>query len=370
MAYAKLPVFPIMTLIHLNFKEFMKKTWFLIFILLFMQSVYAVKINTLYQSEVSVNTQSAQERSKAIQLALAQVLIKVSGDNQILVNPYIKSHLNSAETLAQEFSYRTAETTPGVTTTYLLQVHFDVKGVNQWLRDANAPLWGQNRPTIISWIEFESPNKPPEIISHDSTNDLVNLIKQYADKRGIPVIIPIMDVSDLNQITIDDVKNMSIPKISLAGKRYGSNIILIGHVIQNAQGFTTQWKLSMGNDQWEWDLPGSALADIIPVLVNKVADTVSARYAVVTTNTIQKDVSLKIIGITQQNDFTQLVRYLNHLTPVADVSILRITGNEIFLSVSLRSTQQSFIQTLALGQRLTAVSNDINASPLIYQWNH
>ena len=347
----------------------MRKAWLLIFISLFISKAFAVKVNTLYQATVHVNTQSVEERSKVIPSALGQVLIKISGNTQILANPYIQSHLANADTLVQEFSY-SASKTPGSKTTYLLQISFDMNGVNQWLRNANAPVWGQNRPLIMNWVLFETPNTPPEIIHNHSLNPISQLLNQYAYQRGIPMIFPAMDVTDFNQVKQEDIKSFSTVKTTKASSRYKSEAVLIGYVEQDKQGFKTQWKLSLGNDQWQWNVPGKTLNEIVPSVINKVADTLSARYAIVTTNTIQKDVALKILGITEQDDFTQLVRYLNHLAPVVDVAILRITGNEIFLNIKLRSSQESFIQTIALGEKLTPLNNQVNTSPLIYQWNH
>lgn len=347
----------------------MRKAWLLILLSLLISKAFAIKVDALYQTTVRVNSQSAEERNKVIPIALEQVLIKASGNTQILSNPYIKSHLISADTLVQEFSY-SATKVPGIKTPYLLQIHFDVNGVNQWLRNANAPVWGQNRPLIMNWILFESPNKPPEIIQHQSLHPITQLINQYADQRGIPIVLPAMDVADFKLVGIEDLKTLSTVKPTQASNRYGSDAILIGHVVQEPQGFKTQWKLSLGDDQWQWDLTGNTLAEIIPTVINKVADTLSARFAILTTNVIQKDIALKIVGITEQNDFAQLVRYLNHLAPVADVSIVRISGNEIFLNISLRSSQESFIQTIALGEKLTPVGNQANTSPLIYQWKH
>jgi hypothetical protein len=160
---------------------------------------------------------------------------------------------------------------------------------------------------------------------------------------------------------------MSTPNLLSAAKRYGSSAILIGRIIEDANGLNSQWKLVMNQEQWDWTLPGKMPTDILPALIDHLTTTLATRFAVVTPNTTQKNVTVRVVGISQQGDFGKLVRYLNHLTPVADVGILRISGSEIMLHVSLRSTQQAFAQAIASGQQLTPL--DTTHPAMVYQWN-
>lgn len=339
-----------------------------IFLMLLGNAAFAVKVNSLYIGEVSVRSQSPEERRQVTQTALAQVFIKVSGNNQITNNPRIKQNLIKASPLVQQFGY----TTPTVSNTdkpYLLQIHFDINGVNQCLRDANAPIWGQNRPLILGWIHDEA-SQPAAILTLKTENPITDLMKQTMEQRGIPFSLPTMDTIDASLINPDHIINTDIPNLLTAAKRYKSNVILVGRVSKNADQFSTQWKLIMGKDEYAWDITGKTLNDIIPTLVNNITNTLSTHFAVVTSNNIQKNIALKITGIHQESDFAQLIRYLNHLTPVANVSISSIHGADVLLSISLRSTEESFLKAVSLGQRLSAVSQDAKISPMIFQWNH
>ncbi len=105
-----------------------------IFLLFMTTCALAVKIDSLYKGTVPVTTEATAQRTEATRQALEQVMIKVSGNAQILNNPKLKSNLNAADTLIQQFSYSTLP--PGSTSPYSLEVQFDPIGVNQWLRDA------------------------------------------------------------------------------------------------------------------------------------------------------------------------------------------------------------------------------------------
>jgi uncharacterized protein len=345
-------------------------------------STFAIKVDTLYSAKIPVNTQSEQERLQSMPHAMEQVLIKVSGNSQILNNPAIQSRLNEGGKLVQEFTYTN---TPNNKYPFLLELHFDNNEINQWLRDAAAPIWGQNRPLILSLItqtvkghptkilsSGSSTGHPTEILSSGSSDERVTLLTQQAERRGLPIIFPLMDLTDITEITTQDITSQHMTNnINLAAKRYGSDALLFGSITQDQEIFSSHWKLILDNAEWEWNLTGPSEANILSTLIDNMTDTLSGRFAIITTNQIQNSLQLKIVGIHQQSDFVQLIRYLNHLTPVANVNIVEIMGNEITLKISLRSTQASFIQAIALGKQLTPVplAHADTTSLLIYQWN-
>jgi hypothetical protein len=329
----------------------------------------AVRVTALYQGVVPVASQSSADRDRMLQPALQQVFVKVSGSNQVLNNPTLKSRLSSASTLMQEFSYTPAPSFIAATTPYLLHINFDPDGVNKILRDAGVPIWGQNRPLLLVWLDFETVNHKAEIIGANSSSDISVILKQNMDRRGVPVIFPAMDMQDISQVTVNDVATMDLLKLSTAAKRYGSDAILVGRITQDEKGYNTQWKLIMGTDQWSWNLSGKALVDSFAALADNIADTLAGRYAAVMTNDAQIKLTLKVVGITQSDDFNQVMNYVKHVTAVTNVEVAHVTENEITLDVSLRGTENAFVQAVSIGQKLTPVPSE-NKAMLVFQWNH
>lgn len=328
----------------------------------------AVRVNSIYLAEVPVLSQSSQEKTKAAQLGLAQVLIKVSGNSQIVdSNPVLKAELNQAEKLAQEYSYSTPANATKAKP-HLLTIRYDVAGVNHLLQESGAPTWGLNRPLILVWLAFEGPNHSPDIVD-SSVEDMQAAIKHSAKQRGLPVMLPVMDVTDLGLVSVNDVMNKSIPALQAASQRYNGDALLIGHVMQVNEDFTSQWRLVIGTDQWNWTFKGKTLDDVLTAVMNNIADTMVARYASVMSTTVQSELTMKVSGVKQQADLLQLMRYLQHLTPVADVQLVSVTGSDIVLNISLRGTKQSFIQAVALGKNLQSPAKvDASDDVLVYQW--
>lgn len=348
----------------------MKHTLLLVFTLiglLITNAALAVRVTTIYQAEIPVASQLATTRNQLLPQALGQVLVKVTGNTKILDNPTLSSHLKEASTLVQEYGYKASNDS---IKPYLLTIQFDPEGINKLLNAAALPTWGANRPLILAWVDYEVPNHSAEIIDSSSSNDIQKILRQRADQRGLPIILPVMDVTDLNQVAVNDIVSMTTAKLQSAAKRYSSDAILMLRMMRVTDGFTAQAKLVLDTNEWSWNISGKTLAEVLNTLVDNMTDTLSSRYSTVVTNTIQSTLTLKISGVSQQDDFANMMHYIQHLTPVASAQVMQITGSDVILNVSLHGTRESFSQIISVGKKLTPVPAESNDKMLVYQWNH
>jgi hypothetical protein len=331
--------------------------------------VWAVRVHSIYQAQVPVASQTPQKRSEAAKVGLAQVLAKVSGNTDILENkPSLKASLDKADTWIQEYSYATPPNPPK-DLPYVLTIHFDPDAINRLLREAGSPIWGQNRPLVLVWLVVDGTNRSGDIVDSNTSGDVQTVLKHYAKQRGLPLIFPVMDVTDMSQVAANDIITKSLPKLQNAAKRYASDALLVGRVTQSDGGFTSQWQLVSSADQSNWDISGSSLDQVFSSVVNNVSDVFAKHYAMLTTDAVQSQLTLKVTGVKQQADLVQLMKYVQHLTPVADVELKSVLGDEILLDVNLRGSKQSFIQSLGLSKTLEPVPNtNTEGDTLVYQW--
>jgi hypothetical protein len=334
----------------------------------------AVQVDSIYSVTVPTVTQSADEKNEAVQQGLIDVLIKVSGSAQVLDNPKVKARLQNANSLVQEFSYATGPESD-TKTPYRLTLRYDADGINNLLQETGSAVWGANRPLIVGWIEVEGPNRPADIIDSDSVGNLPTVVKNAADKRGLALILPLMDVQDLNQVSTNTIANMTLPALETASKRYDSDAMLVGRIMQTDTTVNSQWRLQLGTEQWSWDIPGTTVDQVLKTVIDNVANTLATRYATVISTTVQTKLSLKVTGVTQQADLLQLMQYIKHLTPVLDVQLAEVAGNVVTLNVSLRGNKQAFTELLALSKLLqvqpaVAGAPALDDDTLAYKWTH
>src|SRR5690606_12585433 len=90
-------------------KKFYQFILISLFLALCLPEANAAQVKELYQATIPVKTQSAEERYQAIEKALDQVIIKVTGSDQFMQNSALLSRINlNCQKLIQQFGYNYA----------------------------------------------------------------------------------------------------------------------------------------------------------------------------------------------------------------------------------------------------------------------
>lgn len=343
--------------------------WILALLLTMASShLYAVQVHSIYQAEVPVATQSDDDKLQAEQDALAEVLVKISGNSHILENnPNLSSNLKNADNFVEDYSYSTPAGAPK-SAKYLLFVRFDAESVNQLLHETGAPVWGLYRPLVLVWLALQTPNHAAEVVD-PSTSDIPTLLKKTAKHRGLPIIFPMMDVTDLTQVSANDISDQAILRLQQASARYTSNAILVGKITQNTNLFSSHWQLVLDKDRWNWDITGKSLQDVMTAIVANVTDTFATRYGVLMSNTVQSQLTMIVTGVRQPQDLVQLMKYIQHVQSVTTVQLKNIADDEVTLDVGLSGKIDTFAQALILGKKLQPIfsAHPVEGS-VAYKW--
>ena len=134
------------------------------------QKLEAVTLENLYQAEVLTDSQSDAQRRIDASEGLSQVLKRVSGRSDILQNPTIVAALKTPEQYYSEFSYARvdaakdelaaeSEVVPDPQSTapprLVMRIRFASSLIAKVLRAADLPVWGSNRPSVLSWMAID-----------------------------------------------------------------------------------------------------------------------------------------------------------------------------------------------------------------------
>lgn len=256
---------------------------------------FAIKLATLYRVEVPVASQTSDERALAVQRAFAELLIRLTGNPEIVNNADIKSNLNKADYFVKEYRYAA---TNEASAQYMLTVKFDPFDVDKFLKRNNVAYWGDNRPLILTWVTYTPLQKAPVIVDSESQRPLFMSIRALGNKLGIPLIFPVMDVADLNQIGTSDITALSLPTLKNISKRYQADAILIGSLVQKKDGYDSQWTLIVGTNQWTFSIPDKSINAVFVAMLNQISQTLAKNYIV----KADKDAWLKMQSATIKDD--------------------------------------------------------------------
>ncbi|MEX0615624.1 MAG: DUF2066 domain-containing protein, partial [Methylophaga sp.] len=213
----------------------------------------AAQVSNLHQAQVPVLTQSDQDRSRVAPDALKQTIIKVVGNRQAVNSADITALLADAERYVARYSYRQINQDDDSTAAETLAVNFifDAKTLNNALERIGLPIWGENRPEILLWLASDKDGEQ-SLIGDSDDNPVNNVIEKHAERRGLPIVLPVMDLEDQTQISFTDIQAGN-NNIQSASERYGTRIVVTAHIRGNAPQTSINWQAlnNDGNSSWQ-----------------------------------------------------------------------------------------------------------------------
>lgn len=329
--------------------------------------VWAVKVSSLYLAQFQVSSQSADTRAEAVKAGFIEVLTRVTGDSQVINNPDIKESLARPEYYVQEFSYSAPSTS---SSQYQLNIRYEANDINRLLRRAGIAYWSDNRPLILVWLAVKNKDNTTEIIGTQTPANILKTMEQHSKRNGLPIIFPMMDVDDLNQVSPQDIASIALPSLKKAGQRYAPDGYLIGNIEPTETGYDSQWELVVGGYQWSWSIEDKVPEEITNTIIDQVTQTLSKHYLIKTADMRSVWLKLQVNNITQRRDLGKLMKYLKQINMVQTAQLSQVSGDVVELSVQLYGTPTEFEKHAAIGQHLVLKSQDDVKHKLIYEWIH
>lgn len=343
----------------------MIKVAVLVLVLLPGVSAQAVKVKTLYQAEIPVISQAADSREQAVRDGFLQVLIKVSGDPQVEKNPLIRSSLNRAEYYVHDYSFSTE--TPE-SSQYLLQIQYEPRDINRLLKKARVAYWGENRPLILVWVAMSGQDDEAVIIGNDSGSAVFRDMRKMGQKYGLPLIFPMMDVSEITFITPQDVTSMAMETLNEASKRYHPDVLLVGDIEATVEGVQSKWQMQMNTGQWSWRISEKTLDAVAAAILNQVNQTLLAQYDLRPAFDRDTLLHIEVSHIFKPDDLSRLIRYFKKMTGVETVELSEVEDDRVDLSVLIRGPVDAFRQQIVTGSHLVLKSENQDMNRLSYEW--
>jgi hypothetical protein len=314
---------------------------------------WAVEVTDLYETEVIVNGQGRTERHRAMRLALAEVLIKVSGNEQVALLPGIPELLGRSLQFVQQYRYRTETTASGgveiTEPQQWLWVRFNQAGLDKALREINVPIWGRSRPSTLLWLVVEQQGQR-RLLGGSDESELLTTISGQAKRRGIPLVLPLLDLEDQQRIKVTDVWINFQDNILNASARYPTQAILVGRLLDLGEGrWQGRWSLNLGGQLYDWSHSG-LLETALAYGIEGAASTLAARYVHVPAAT-PGELRILVRDIRNLADFARSERYLRALNGVTEVHAGQIDSDRVLFAVKTRGDRQALLEAVRLSSR-------------------
>nr|WP_235859727.1 DUF2066 domain-containing protein [Photobacterium aquimaris] len=333
----------------------------LLFLAVLALPVRAATVNDLYQTQVALIGSDQQADQAAREQGLANVLVKISGNTDILNNPAIKAAITNSGRYISQFGYSQVDGQRA------LDLSFDKNQIKQLLMQSKASIWKDQRPNILVWM-VDSDDQQRNILWDQSTNALVNDTKQAADSRGLPLTFPVGDITDATAVNVSDLWGNFIDPIAAASHRYHANGLLLVKAQQQPDGTVSlNWqfypqqpsKIATADTQPIAGTASGTLAQTSTQMINKVTDYLANKYAVVLGGVAGGKVNIEVDNIQSTEDFFALEKMLNNLTTVGSANAMRIKGNSVIFQLNLQGSEQAFRQEISHDNQVSQAQSGV-----------
>lgn len=334
--------------------------------------LFAAPVHQFYNATVPVVSQADQIRAHAVQEALQQELIKLSGNPNIAANATIQNALQQANNYLLAYTYESFINDDG-SQGLGLTVAFNGSSLTKLLTQAGQAIWGNNRPAVLVWLAMQQPSQtgvPSNNLLANNPNDVtVKVLQQDAAQYGLPIILPAMDATDQQAISFNAVWQLNMAQITQASQRYTPDAILIGRVYENGQQWFANWNLINGTKQSTWTSQGSLLFPVLKFGISLSTQVLAANYTnPAASNNTQQQITLTISNVSNVTAYAQVSNYVKQIPGVSQVAVTEVGTNSVTFSVTLSSSATAFVQALSLEHRLVPTTLATNPSELSYQW--
>jgi hypothetical protein len=310
----------------------------------------------LFDAEVAVPNQTVGVRSRALSTALQEVLVRVTGQDDVLTSAAAKQLLNEPDVLVQQYRYFNE---PGSEPPLLkLWVRFDGNAIRTSLQQQGQTYWGNERPDTLVWLAVEDRGNRYVVAADDGT-DVQQQIALAAKQRGVPIVFPLMDLEDQSQVLFSDIWGGFFQNVLQASRRYNPQAVLIGRLNRSPSGgWSSRWRLEIAGKPSAWTDSRQQLDKLAQQGIDDAADIMAASFAVARGGGDSNTASITVSGVDSLSDYARLSAYLKGLTSVVDVRVAQVSGAEISYALKLSGSLDDLTRTVTIGTVLEPAAMD------------
>ncbi|MCC5857036.1 MAG: DUF2066 domain-containing protein [Ectothiorhodospiraceae bacterium] len=303
----------------------------------------ALADQTLFDAQVEVASESARERSAAAAEGLREVLLRLTGSARVAEAERVRDALlANAERYVQQFGYDRLGESEG----YLLLLRFDGPAVERRLAELEVPFWAaDDRTRRLVWLAVDRAGQR-ELAGGDILPELQEDMRRAAQQQGLPVIFPLMDLEDRQQLSPSDVWGGFRSPIMQASARYGTEAVMVVRLSERTEDWSARWLQYRNGESLEWTSSGEDAQAALRAGMETGARRMAEQQARLRSVDEQRRVRLAFAGIDSLDDYGFLIRLLRAGRGVEGVRVLSADDQALLLDVLVDGDPSPLLRSL------------------------
>lgn len=356
---------------------------FLILIMVWSHSIFAEEVDDLYISLVPIPDQTLASRHQGINDALKNVLVKLTGNSAVIQLAAVQPSLKNATLYVDAISFEALpnnlsiyDNTDGLNLG--LRVNFSHSAIDNLIRRSELPVLPSNRPKLIFWIVRDDVETGRRLLGEDTKGDsftdadeqLMTDLSRVMEDRGIPFILPSLDLEDQLTLSEGEAWNLASEKIEIASERYGADARVAIRFYRSSNGkIRGSWKYWANNKSYFDDFGVESDVSFIPPVINELIDSLAGSFSYVPQKT-KNVLIVKVFDVQSLGNYKKINEELTRLELVNSIDLVSIKRDEIHFAISSEGNSDLLHDALIRSGRFEMRTADLSHedSSLSFDW--
>ena len=315
----------------------------------------------LFTAIVPASRQNEASRQDAQRRALRQVFIRVSGMPEIDAHPAIDAALEQVDSFITRYGFL-RRPIPGQSELQLyFEASFDSASILKLLRRENITIWSATRPKILAWVGVSDANGR-RILDAAGADLPTSALQNQAEIRGIPILLPVMDLSDLEYVDAATVFENVESALRLATKRYKPEGMMVLRLVKDDGWWEVEWSFFLDKDALREKFRANSLDSAVRKSVDLLANNLALRYATLNLEQIQGTGEpvihwVQISRVRNLKTCTDIIDFFHTIGSVQNVQLVRLGHESLLLSMYSNVSRGHLLRLIELNYRLQESQN-------------
>ena len=302
----------------------------------------AAPVSDLYQVREPVASQQPEEREAALGRALETLLLRLTGQADALQSPALAELRKDPQQIVSQYGYDKDD----------LLVDFDPLSTERSLRQAGLPLWGANRPALMTW--WLNTGSGGSSLVGDGQDSAAPL-RRAAQHRGLPLRLPLADLGEQLLATPEALGANQPEALRSASERYAADALLAVLAAEDGGQWQAEWRLWLGDSREQGKAQGVDRAALADAVLRAVSERLAPHYV------IAPGAASRLTLEVQGADLARYAELQRMLEPFA-AQLQRVEGDRLIYQVEASVEQLRAQLALARLQEMPAQAAAIDAS--------
>ena len=192
------------------------------------------------------------------------------------------------------------------------------------------------------------------IVGSDNGDPIADSLRRSADRRGVPVLLPLLDVEDQSAVDYADVRGGFHDRLLSAARRYGVDRVLVAMLERRRdRSWHGQWTLYSDGEIANWSARALDPDQVVARGLDGLARQLASLYAVRRSAAVM-ELRLRVEDVRELEDYGAVDRFLRDLALTRRVRLQRVTADSLEFLVEVQGGLPDLERALALSPSLYA----------------